>query len=414
MADAGFFKGTSADQDRRFSDKELKLLKSMKFPPEFDKKVDMRKVNLNVIRPWIAKKIVELVGFEDEVVVEYAMGLLEDQQQLTPDPKKMQINLTGFLTKDTPAFMTALWNLLLEAQDDVTGVPRTFVEEKKAEMRRAREGDTRAIDERDQAGVEDVAGDGEEDMTMTEEEVGGHGTEVGETEVVALPVADHVDGLLGRPLPVAVLALQVPASVAHDHPHQCDGIALLLAVVHPPVASTAPALRLLPDAGHPLVVRLHAQFRGRRLLRGAGLAPLHSPLLLVEIPTSRTRLSPTTQRQPQPAKKCQSPKTPTQESLKVEVSYSSSPEKPQSSGSRSPPPKRESEKMDVDRSEGPRGSELKIKGQAEIERRKSKWDEEDAANDEPGRSKVELEKRENELKEKALRNKVMRTRKSSS
>lgn len=34
-----FFKGTSADQDRRFSDKELKLLKTMKFPPEFDKKV---------------------------------------------------------------------------------------------------------------------------------------------------------------------------------------------------------------------------------------------------------------------------------------------------------------------------------------------------------------------------------------
>lgn len=41
----------------------------------------MRKVNLNVIRPWIAKKIVELIGFEDEVVVEYAMGLLEDEQQ---------------------------------------------------------------------------------------------------------------------------------------------------------------------------------------------------------------------------------------------------------------------------------------------------------------------------------------------
>jgi serine/arginine repetitive matrix protein 1 len=47
----------------------------------FDYKVDMRKVNLQVIRPWIAKKVVELVGFEDEVVVEYAMGLLEDKQQ---------------------------------------------------------------------------------------------------------------------------------------------------------------------------------------------------------------------------------------------------------------------------------------------------------------------------------------------
>ena len=43
--------------------------------------VDMRKVNLSVVRPWIVKKVVELVGFEDEVVVEYAMGLLEDDSQ---------------------------------------------------------------------------------------------------------------------------------------------------------------------------------------------------------------------------------------------------------------------------------------------------------------------------------------------
>jgi hypothetical protein len=43
--------------------------------------VDMRKVNLQVIRPWIAKKVVELIGFEDEVAVEYTMGLLEDKQQ---------------------------------------------------------------------------------------------------------------------------------------------------------------------------------------------------------------------------------------------------------------------------------------------------------------------------------------------
>ena len=61
----------------------------------------------------------------------------------------MQINLTGFLTTNTPAFMTALWNLLLEAQDSPAGVPRTFVEEKKEEMRQARTGDSRAFEERD-------------------------------------------------------------------------------------------------------------------------------------------------------------------------------------------------------------------------------------------------------------------------
>lgn len=52
--------------------------------------------------------------------------------------------------------------------------------------------------------------------------------------------------------------------------------------------------------------------------------------------------------------------------------------------------------------------ELKIKGQAELERKKSKWD-----NDDESMSKADLEKRENELKEKALRNKVVRTRKGS-
>ena len=61
----------------------------------------------------------------------------------------MQINLTGFLSNKTSEFMAALWNLLLEAQDSPAGIPKTFVEEKKEEMKRAREKDVRAIDERD-------------------------------------------------------------------------------------------------------------------------------------------------------------------------------------------------------------------------------------------------------------------------
>src|SRR5260221_9130537 len=43
---SGFFKGTSADQDRRFSDKELKLLKTIKFPSQFDTKVSFRALSL--------------------------------------------------------------------------------------------------------------------------------------------------------------------------------------------------------------------------------------------------------------------------------------------------------------------------------------------------------------------------------
>ncbi|KAJ3933173.1 MAG: hypothetical protein NXY57DRAFT_1068609 [Lentinula lateritia] len=93
-----FFKGKSADPDRRISDEELKLLKSKNFSPEFDKKVDMCKVNLTFIRPWIAKKVVELVGFEDEVVAEYAMGFLKDKQEPIPilyGPKIIKDNTTN-------------------------------------------------------------------------------------------------------------------------------------------------------------------------------------------------------------------------------------------------------------------------------------------------------------------------------
>jgi serine/arginine repetitive matrix protein 1 len=41
MTDAGFFKGTSADQDSRFSDKNKKLMKTMKFADNIDKKVNI-------------------------------------------------------------------------------------------------------------------------------------------------------------------------------------------------------------------------------------------------------------------------------------------------------------------------------------------------------------------------------------
>jgi hypothetical protein len=44
MGDSNFFKGTSTDQDRRFADKESKLLKTMKFPKEFEQKVRRKQI----------------------------------------------------------------------------------------------------------------------------------------------------------------------------------------------------------------------------------------------------------------------------------------------------------------------------------------------------------------------------------
>ncbi|CAG8467853.1 4565_t:CDS:10 [Ambispora leptoticha] len=145
MGDSGgFFKGTSLEQDSRFSDKEKKLLKSMNFPAEFNKKVDFDKVNMTVIKPWIANKVVELLGAEDEVVVNYVFGLLEEPNL---DPRMMQINLTGFLEKNAPIFVAELWKLLLSAQEGVGGIPTVFLEQKMEEIRKKKEQDERIMSE---------------------------------------------------------------------------------------------------------------------------------------------------------------------------------------------------------------------------------------------------------------------------
>ncbi len=90
-----------------------------------------------MIKPWISRRVTELLGFEDDVVLEYAAGMLEEERY--PDPRKVQIQLTGFLEGKTAEFMGELWELLISAQESVGGVPKRFVEEKKEELRLKRE-----------------------------------------------------------------------------------------------------------------------------------------------------------------------------------------------------------------------------------------------------------------------------------
>jgi serine/arginine repetitive matrix protein 1 len=64
---AGFFRGTSFEQDARFSNKWKKLLSSTKFPEIYSQPVETKLVQLDSIRTWVARKLQQLLGFEDEV-----------------------------------------------------------------------------------------------------------------------------------------------------------------------------------------------------------------------------------------------------------------------------------------------------------------------------------------------------------
>ncbi|TQV97253.1 PWI domain mRNA processing protein [Cordyceps javanica] len=111
---------------------DARLLKTTKFPPEFSKKVDMQKVNLGVMKKWIASRISEILGNEDDVVIEMCFNLVDGPRY--PDIKALQIQLTGFLDKDTATFCRELWKLFLSAQDSPQGVPKELLEAKKLEL----------------------------------------------------------------------------------------------------------------------------------------------------------------------------------------------------------------------------------------------------------------------------------------
>lgn len=97
--------------------------------------MDIKKVNLQILKPWITKRVIELMGFEDEVVIEMTFNMLEDSIDGV-DPRVMQINLTGFLEDNAPIFVLELWKLIQSAENSPMGIPPEFLEMEKEAIRK--------------------------------------------------------------------------------------------------------------------------------------------------------------------------------------------------------------------------------------------------------------------------------------
>mmetsp|Transcript_118018 Transcript_118018/g.252058 ORF Transcript_118018/g.252058 Transcript_118018/m.252058 type:complete len:211 (+) Transcript_118018:128-760(+) len=167
---SGFFRGTSTDQVKHVNAEQKlikKLAKEGRFPEHFSRKVDITKVSMEVIKPWIAQRITELMGFEDEVVVEYCISNLEEAR--TPendkglDPKLLQVNMTAFMERKAAPFCSELWTHLLSAQASPVGVPQEFIDKKKEDLQKKRDEAERVQDElkRRRKDLEDAARGGE-------------------------------------------------------------------------------------------------------------------------------------------------------------------------------------------------------------------------------------------------------------
>jgi len=129
---SGFFRGTSVDQDSRWGNVNSKLKKKMKFAAILDTKVQTSKLNLDVINKWATERITDLLGFDDDIVIGTVINFLAATPQ--PDPKQLQLDVTGFLEKQSAMFVEELWTLMVDAQSNGFGIPTAFIEKKKGEL----------------------------------------------------------------------------------------------------------------------------------------------------------------------------------------------------------------------------------------------------------------------------------------
>ena len=132
-----FFRGTTVDQDGRWGKADEKLMAKMqkagKFASILGTKIDIKKVNIDIISKWISEKTIEILGFEDEIVIHLVINMLQSDNL---HGKKLQLDVTGFLEKKAGTFVEELWTLLVDAQSQPNGIPEAFIRKKKEEILR--------------------------------------------------------------------------------------------------------------------------------------------------------------------------------------------------------------------------------------------------------------------------------------
>jgi serine/arginine repetitive matrix protein 1 len=71
------FLGVSLEQDSRYSNKKIIEMKKLVVPKEFDEKLNFEKIKLEPIKAWISKRTQELLGVEDDILIQYIFEMLQ-------------------------------------------------------------------------------------------------------------------------------------------------------------------------------------------------------------------------------------------------------------------------------------------------------------------------------------------------
>ena len=128
----------------------------IKYPPSFynySSKINLTKINKPIFQLWINNEITSLLGFEDEIVTNTVINLFglcstddsalntdssntnSQQMNETIDPKQAHVVLSGFFNEEVAfQFCIKLWDYMIDASQQPTGIPRQIIEAKKLQL----------------------------------------------------------------------------------------------------------------------------------------------------------------------------------------------------------------------------------------------------------------------------------------
>lgn len=113
MTNAGFFRGTSAEQDFRFSNKQSKSRREFKFPP-----LDTTKINIESLKPWILDRIKIVLENDDELMSD---AIIEFFSEKEVDGSAISQFISGFAdVEKTTTFIQQVWSKFNEVKEEAS------------------------------------------------------------------------------------------------------------------------------------------------------------------------------------------------------------------------------------------------------------------------------------------------------
>ena len=120
-----YFPGLRGSEDPRYAKAKSELVKKLSSDL---KSVNIKKVNLESMRGWISKKLVEMVEIEDEILFDFVMNTLEEIDIL--EAGEIQVLLTPFMgTAKLSKFVSELWPILESSAASKDGISDELREE---------------------------------------------------------------------------------------------------------------------------------------------------------------------------------------------------------------------------------------------------------------------------------------------